>query len=290
MWRMRRSPRSSRGSVLAVTRVDSMTFALAHAGLLRARATALDFDPHLHGTYSVVVVTHGAAQIWSSRWSGTVGAGDVFIVNPFEVHAGRSSGSPAQYDVLYPSEAFLDSCTAAIRPDEIRTVRTQVVPRSRTTLGLVDAMSAPIIDHTSVEESLRQVLQECAVSVEAHPSAPMSIARAVCRIVERDGLRPTRTEDLAREIGVHPSHLARSFRQAMGIPPQTYLRQVRVARARELICAGFELDDVAQMVNFCDQPHLTREFKKVFGVPPGALARGVHRTRARGAPASAAAR
>ncbi|MEU3648139.1 AraC family transcriptional regulator [Lentzea sp. NPDC034063] len=43
------------------------------------------------------------------------------------------------------------------------------------------------------------------------------------------------------------------------------------------MCAGFELNDVAQMVRFSDQPHLTREFKKVFGVPPGALSRGVGR-------------
>ncbi len=254
-----------------------MTFALQHADLLRARATAVDFDPHLHGTYSVVVVTDGSAQISSSRWSRTVRAGDVFFFNPFEVHAGRSAGTGAQYDVLYPSEAFLDSCTATIGPDEIRTIRTDVVTRSRATRELVDALSAPVADNTSIEESLRKVLQECDFSVDSPASASASIVRTVCELVRRDDLRSTRTDDLAREIGVNPSHLVRSFRKTIGVPPQTYVRQVRVARARELICAGFELDDVAQMVNFADQPHLTREFKKVFGVPPGTLSRGVSR-------------
>ncbi|GHH42458.1 AraC family transcriptional regulator [Lentzea cavernae] len=251
-----------------------MTFALQHADLLRARATAADFDPHLHGTYSVVVVTNGTAHIWSSRWNRTVRAGDVFFFNPFEVHAG-SAGGLAQYHVLYPSEAFLDSCSAAIRPDEIRTIRTEVMTRSRTTLHLADALATA--DDASIEESLRQVLRECDFSVESPVSTSASIARTVCDLVRQDGLRSTRTDDLAREIGVNPSHLVRSFRKTIGIPPQTYVRQVRVARARELICAGFELDDVAQMANFSDQPHLTREFKKVFGVPPGALSRGVGR-------------
>ncbi|WNV87495.1 AraC family transcriptional regulator [Umezawaea sp. Da 62-37] len=260
-----------------MTRVDSMTFALQHADLLRARATAVDFDPHLHGTYSVVAVTSGTAHIWSSRWSRTVRAGDVFFFNPFEVHAGRSAGSPARYDVLYPSEAFLDGCTATIGPDEIRIIRTEVLPRSRTTRELVDALSAPVVDSAWIEESLRQVLRECSFSVESPTSTSSSIARTVCGLVRRDGRGSTRTDDLAREIGVNPSHLVRSFRKTIGIPPQTYVRQVRVARARELICAGFELNDVAQMVDFCDQPHLTREFKKVFGVPPGALSRGVRR-------------
>jgi AraC-like DNA-binding protein len=255
-----------------------MTFALPHADLLRARATAVDFDRHLHGTYSVVVVTHGTAHIWSSRWNRTVRAGDVFFFNPFEVHAGRSAGSRARYDVLYPSEAFLDSCTATTRPGEIRSVRTEVLPRGRTTRELVDTLSAPVVDDASVEESLRQVLRECAFSVESSASNSTSIARTVCELVKRDGVRSTRTDDLAREIGVNPSHLVRSFRKTIGIPPQTYVRQVRIARARELICAGVELKDVAQMASFSDQPHLSREFKKVFGVPPGALSRGVRGT------------
>ncbi|MFJ5991347.1 AraC family transcriptional regulator [Lentzea sp. NPDC092896] len=259
-----------------MTRVDSMTFALQHADLLRARATAADFDLHLHGTYSVVVVTNGTAHIWSSRWNRTVRAGDVFFFNPFEVHAG-SAGGLARYHVLYPSEAFLDSCAAAVRPDEIRAIRTEVMTRSRSTLQLADALAAPVADDARIEESLRQVLRECDFSVESPGSTSASIARTVCDLVRRDGLRSTRTDDLAREIGVNPSHLVRSFRKTIGIPPQTYVRQVRVARARELICAGFGLNDVAQMVRFSDQPHLTREFKKVFGVPPGALSRGVGR-------------
>jgi AraC-like DNA-binding protein len=67
--------------------------------------------------------------------------------------------------------------------------------------------------------------------------------------------------------------------------PQKYIRQVRVAKSKELICEGLELADVAAMLDFCDQAHLSREFKKVFGVPPGALSRDVKsygRTRRRG--------
>ena len=255
-----------------------MTFALQRADLLRARAAAVDFDPHLHATYSVVVVLTGTAHIWSSRWSRTVHAGDVFFFNPFEVHAGRSAGPAAQYHVLYPSEAFLDSCTGAVPPDQVRTIHTDVLARSRATHDLADALAEPVLDNASIERALRIVLRECRFAVESPATASWSITRAACELIECDSLSSMRTEELARAIGVNPSHLVRSFRKTIGIPPQTYLRQVRVARARDLICAGFGLNDVAQMVNFSDQPHLTREFKKVFGVPPGALSRVVSRT------------
>ncbi|MFD5829472.1 helix-turn-helix domain-containing protein [Lentzea sp. NPDC060358] len=260
-----------------MTRVDSMTFALPHADLLRARATAVDFDAHLHGTCSVVVVTSGSAQIWSHRWSRSVHAGDVFFFNPFEVHSGRTTGGPARYDVLYPSEAFLDTCAGPAGPGEVRSIRTGVVTRGRATRALADAVSDPAAGHAPVEDALRQVLRECRFTVEASTATPSSIVRTAARLIEENGPRSTRTADLAREIGVNPSHLARAFRRTVGVPPQTYARQVRVARARELICAGVELDDVAQLAHFADQPHLTREFKKVFGVPPGALSRGVGR-------------
>jgi AraC-like DNA-binding protein len=87
--------------------------------------------------------------------------------------------------------------------------------------------------------------------------------------------RAVRTEELARELKVHKSHLVRVFSNAMGMAPQMYMRQVRVAKARELISGGSQLSEVAHMLDFSDQAHLTREFKKVFGVPPGALSRDV---------------
>lgn len=254
-----------------------MAFALPDADLLCARAAAVNFDPHMHGTYSVVVVMRGTAHIQSSRWAETVRSGDVFFFNPFEVHAGQSAGRSAQYYVLYPSEAFVDSCSGAVRPGQVRTILTDVLRGGQAANELVGAVAAPVVDNALVERALRRVLRECRFAIETPSTASRSITRAVCELIEQDCLSSTRTADLARVIGVNPSHLVRSFRRTLGIPPQTYLRQARVARAQELIRAGFGLSDVAQMARFSDQPHLTREFKKVFGVPPGVLSRVVSR-------------
>jgi AraC-like DNA-binding protein len=140
---------------------------------------------------------------------------------------------------------------------------------------LIDVLSTPGTDDASIEACLEALLQTCVVSVEPAPPADGSVARAARLLIAQNCMRAIRTEDLAREIGVHVSHLIRAFTSATGVAPQTYARQVRVAKARDLICAGRELSEVAQMLEFCDQPHLTREFKKVYGVPPGVLARSV---------------
>ncbi|MCO1655327.1 helix-turn-helix domain-containing protein [Pseudonocardia humida] len=252
-----------------------MTFALARSDLLRARAAASSFDLHLHGTYSVVALRSGAAEIRSRRWSGTVHAGDVFIFNPFEVHSGRSTHEATEYEILYPSREFIRDCISAEHRGGVPTIRTHVVSQRVESRDLIEVLSTPGADDASIEACLQTLLRTCVSSVEPAPPADGSVARAARLLIEENCMRAIRTEDLAREIGVHASHLVRAFTSATGVAPQTYARQVRVAKARDLICAGLELSEVAQMLEFCDQPHLTREFKKVYGVPPGALARSV---------------
>ncbi|MBW0090475.1 helix-turn-helix transcriptional regulator [Pseudonocardia sp. KRD-184] len=250
-----------------MTRVDAMTFALPRPDLLRARAEASSFDLHLHSTCSVVALRSGAAEVRSRWWSGTARAGEVFVVRPFEVHAGTSIDESTEYEILYPSAGFVAGCVPAIT--------TQVVSPRVESRDLIEALSTPGADGASIEACLRALLQTCAAPVEPPTPTDGSVARAARSLIEENCTRTIRTEDLAREIGVHASHLARAFTGATGVAPQTYARQVRVAKARELICAGVGLSEVAQVLGFSDQPHLTREFKKVYGVPPGALARSV---------------
>jgi AraC family transcriptional regulator len=77
--------------------------------------------------------------------------------------------------------------------------------------------------------------------------------------------------DIAGAVHVSPFHLARLFKQWLGVSPHQYLIQVRVDNARWLLSAGSgerSLAEVASAVGFADQSHLTRHFKRVTGVTP----------------------
>lgn len=269
-----------RARSIVVTSVDGMRFALPRGDLLRARAAAARFDPHLHATYSVVALKTGSAKIWSRRSSRIVQAGDVFFVNPFEVHASVSMQEPTEYEVLYPSRAFVGACASIDTCEERLTIITDVSPPTPRTRALIETLSAAKIDEAATEAALRQVLAACTFSVERSTASLRAVAHTACAIIGENCTHPIRTEDLADRIGVHKSHLVRAFSASIGLAPQTYIRQVRVAKARDLICAGMALSEAAQALGFCDQAHLAREFKKVFGVPPGALSRdiGLERT------------
>lgn len=74
--------------------------------------------------------------------------------------------------------------------------------------------------------------------------------------------------DIAAEVGVHPVHLARSFRAHYGTSIGEHVRALRVAYARERIAAGAALTVVAAEAGFADQSHFTRTFTRLLGVSP----------------------
>jgi AraC family transcriptional regulator len=79
--------------------------------------------------------------------------------------------------------------------------------------------------------------------------------------------------DLASIAGVHPSHLAKTFRRVCGVTIGEYVRQLRVEHAAVLLKRpGLSLSEIALACGFHDQSHFTRVFAHVFGVSPGRYA------------------
>ena len=75
---------------------------------------------------------------------------------------------------------------------------------------------------------------------------------------------------LSREIGVHRTHLTRTFRQFHGCTPAEFARIARLRRAASALASTKRpLVDVALAAGFADQSHFTKHFRAAFGVPPG---------------------
>jgi AraC family transcriptional regulator len=75
-------------------------------------------------------------------------------------------------------------------------------------------------------------------------------------------------QEIAEASGIHPVHMARSFRSRTGMSIGEYVRKLRVEFAAARIADGLPLVDVAAEAGFADQSHLTRVFKKVTGQTP----------------------
>lgn len=87
-----------------------------------------------------------------------------------------------------------------------------------------------------------------------------------------------RVSEVAENVGVHPVHLARVFRQHHGVSPGEYLREVRLEWATaQLLSTRCSIGDIALRAGFADQSHFTRAFKRHVGLTPGQYRRQVRR-------------
>lgn len=80
---------------------------------------------------------------------------------------------------------------------------------------------------------------------------------------------PLKLADIAREVSVHPVHLAQIFHKSYRCTVGDYVRRLRVERAcHDLANSELPLADIALAAGFCDQSHFTRIFKRLIGIAP----------------------
>jgi AraC-like DNA-binding protein len=100
---------------------------------------------------------------------------------------------------------------------------------------------------------------------EDHVAAP-EVAYALARLQATRGA--ARIEAVAAEVGWSRRHLAARFREAVGLPPKSLARLIRVEHAARRVRARDPLGDIAYEAGYADQSHFNREFRELVGCTP----------------------
>jgi AraC family transcriptional regulator len=75
--------------------------------------------------------------------------------------------------------------------------------------------------------------------------------------------------EIATSVGIHPVHLASTFRKHYGCTIGDYIRKLRIDfTCRELTASDVSIANIAVAAGFSDQSHLARTFKQVTGMSP----------------------
>jgi transcriptional regulator GlxA family with amidase domain len=91
-------------------------------------------------------------------------------------------------------------------------------------------------------------------------------------IIEARFAEPCAVDELARAVNMSPSYLTRLFREQIGRSPASFVREVRLRRAYELVQTTFlSIKEVMAAVGWNDPSHFSRAFKRRFGVSPQGL-------------------
>jgi AraC family transcriptional regulator len=100
-------------------------------------------------------------------------------------------------------------------------------------------------------------------------SQPPAWLRQAHELVRDQFTQPLSVSAIAGAVGVHPVHLARSFRRYYGAPIGDYVRSLRLEKARTLLSStALTLAEIAIGAGFYDQSHLARAFRRYLGMTP----------------------
>jgi AraC family transcriptional regulator len=133
--------------------------------------------------------------------------------------------------------------------------------------SLPEAGSALVIESLALELAIEISRQQLPRSDQR----PLWLPRVIEFLHEHFVDSPS-LEEIARRAGVHPVHLARTFRRHYRCTVGEYLRQLRVTFAcQQLTQSSRPLIEIALAAGFSDQSQFSRTFKRAMGLTPAAF-------------------
>ncbi len=248
--------------------------------LLRATYVTHSFAPHIHEGYAIGVIDSGAEQFVYRRGSHVAPQGSIVVIHPGEMHTGSAAVEQGwTYRMLYPDASLLQRAASELagRQRELPFFPEPVIHDSAIA-ALLSQLHIALEHSPSALERESRLLWTFAQLILRHAhnhpfTRPIITERTIIQrartFLEEHFVENVSLEQLAAYVDISPFHLLRMFRNTVGLPPHTYLTQLRVNHARQLLLTPLSLTEVALSVGFTDQSHFTRHFKRIVGVTPG---------------------
>ncbi len=255
---------------------------------MHAHFTAHVYHRHAHESYSFGVTETGAQAFTCRHGRHVSGTGMVMTFNPDDPHDGHAAGEGGfTYRMVHIWPEFFTDLIG--RSSSLPLFRSPVLhdpATARSLRRLHIALTSPDRTCTELERherltvTARLLVRHAATppGQPAHPEAGPDV-RIAARIREliHDGYAADLTaDDLAEAAGCSRYAAYRAFRQAYGLAPSEYQRQLRVRTARRLLSLGVAPATAAAEAGFADQAHLTRWFRRYYGITPGAYRGATH--------------
>lgn len=139
--------------------------------------------------------------------------------------------------------------------------------------ALGDLLAGELV--ATVEYAIAEPLAESRAAIDGLKAAKSSTRRELYRRLERargflhdHDDRNVTLGEMASIAGLSQFHLARYFKSAFGRAPISYHRDLRLARAADLLRDGHSVAAAAEATGYSDQVALSHAFRRRYGAPP----------------------
>jgi AraC-like DNA-binding protein len=248
-------------------------------GVLHARFVQHRYPRHAHDYFVIALVEEGAASYWYQGAQHTASAGQVFVVNPGEIHTGDpATAGGYTYRVLYPRVEYLARVAKDIGTCRGVPLFKGTVLEDKRLVAILNGFHKRIEEEASAArcESLLLKALACLITGHADPRVTARkigrerpAVRTACEYMQAHFDEDISLSKLAALVSLSPYYFARAFESETGLPPHAYLESVRVGKAREFLENGQSAASAALAAGYVDQSHLTHRFKRFLGITPG---------------------
>jgi AraC-like DNA-binding protein len=248
-----------------------------------SRYDGFKFARHTHDTYTVGVVLEGASYCTDKvADSSLVASGDVFHINPEQVHSGvplRDVG--VSYLLFYADPKWVRNTVYQISEidhgfPEFKSFCSNSLAVSEKFKAFYRCLSlsgTSLAKQSLAVSAFAELFSGNGRIVPVRTGNNEHRAVAVAKeYLESNVGRKVSLDELAAVTGLSSYYFLRVFKKSTGMTPHAFFIIRRIEKARKMILSGLPFSEIALECGFGDQSHFTHKFKQFMGVTPGQYA------------------
>lgn len=246
------------------------------------------FPVHWHEETEIIYITQGSLEVVidGSRFTGK--AGDIFFVNPRQLHLmGSPDGSAAYHTLLFPLECISFQTMDHLEQALLQPLRTSrlLIRNAITDERLLSAL-APLLEeliavnevpHPAGQIRTRILLLQVLLCLYESPHGLLSASSPGNQAAQKEILlfiQAHYTEKLTLSVMAEQFHFSekyfsRFFKEHFCMTFTDYVIHLRLAGAkRQLETTELSVTEIASREGFSNLSHFIRSFKSAYGISP----------------------
>lgn len=224
-------------------------------------------EQHEHSDTHFVLITAGNYRTSARGAQGVVGPGSVLLNPPGTRHDDQFVGRGRL--IVYSLSAELTRHLHRFSKNLcVATVVQGPLPRRMLLRIGREAEELDEISDLEIEGLTYEIIAALSRPIDGGRSVPAWLKRVRAMIQEESEDSPS-VAALAREAGVHPVHLTRTFRRFVGLSPGACVRRARAKRAAVMLaCSREPICQIALQCGYADQAAFAKSFKRATAISP----------------------